>query len=76
VTDTEITLLPNNYDIRDRIVLALLGAGFIACWTYVFLHPSEGAFVAAIGGTGTWSCAFHWICVRDDKVPDRTSGHD
>lgn len=61
---------PTPYDIRDRIVLALLGAGFIASWVYTFLHPSVAVFVACIGGTGAWSCGFHWICVRDQKIPD------
>ncbi len=61
---------PQPYDVRDRIVLALLGAGFIASWTYVFLHPSDAAFATAIGGTGAWTCGFHWICIRDSKTPD------
>ncbi len=61
---------PREYDIRDRIVLALLGCGFIASWTYVFMHPSDTAFATAIGGTGAWSCGFHWLCIRDQKIPD------
>ena len=28
------------YDLRDRLAFALLGAGFIASWTYAFIHPS------------------------------------
>lgn len=65
-----ISIAAPRYDIRDRIVLALLGAGFIACWTYTFMHPSAAVFATAVGGTGAWSCAFHWICVKDDKAPD------
>ena len=61
---------PATYDVRDKMALALLGCAFVASWTYVFLHPSEGAFAACIGGTGAWSCGYHIICVRDDKVPD------
>jgi len=60
----------NRYDIRDRIVLALLGTGFVASWTYVFMHPTDTAFGLAVGGTGAWSCGFHWLCQRDDKTPD------
>ena len=66
----EVTAVSGPYDIRDRIVLALLGAGFIASWTYAFIHPSEAVFCAAIGGTGAWSCGFHCICLRDAKIPD------
>ncbi len=67
---TAVTDQSNRYDIRDKMALALLGAGFIASWTYAFLHPSEGVFIACVGATGAWSCGYHAICVHDDKRPD------
>ncbi len=59
------------YDLRDRLAFALLGAGFIASWTYAFLHPSDAVYIACVGGTGAWGCAYHALNVHDDKTPDR-----
>lgn len=71
---TDVTRAPPARNaVQDWAVLVLIGAGFVASWVYVFMHPSPGAFMTCIGGTGTWSIAFHWIVMRDDKEPDRKS---
>lgn len=59
------------FDIRDWITLFLVASGFIASWVYVFLHPSVEAFGICVGAVGTFSSIFHWLCVHDDKAPDR-----
>lgn len=59
------------YDLRDWLTLVLMGGGFSASWTYVFLHPSVAAFSICVGAVGTFGAVFHKICVNDDKVPDR-----
>lgn len=61
---------PNERDFRDVAVLTLISAGFLGSWIYVFMHPSDVAFGVCVGGTGAWGCIFHWLTVRDDKVPD------
>jgi hypothetical protein len=62
---------PPQYDLRDWVTLVLIGAGFAASWVYVFIHPSVEAFGICVGAVGTFGAAFHWLCVRDDKTPDR-----
>lgn len=62
------------YDLRDWLTLALNAAGFVASWVYVFLHPSVEAFVTCTAAVGAFGAIFHWLCVRDDKAPDRKDG--
>jgi hypothetical protein len=57
-------------DFRDVAVLVLISAGFLASWFYVFMHPSDMAYATCVGGTGAWGCIFHWLTVRDQKIPD------
>ena len=65
---------PAKSDVKDWIVMTLLGAGFVASWTYVFAHPGTEAFGICMGGQGTFIAAFHWISMKDDKSPDRKDG--
>jgi hypothetical protein len=62
------------YDLRDIVTLGLIGGGFIASWVWVFLHPTVEAFGICVGAVGTFGAVFHWLCMRDDKVPDRKEG--
>jgi hypothetical protein len=61
---------PPERDFTDVAVLTLISAGFLASWMYVFMHPGDTAYVACVGGTGAWGCVFHWLTIRDQKVPD------
>jgi hypothetical protein len=61
-------------DLSDRLVLVLVAGGFVASWTYVFMHPSPEAFGICVAGVGTFVAAFHAIRVHDDKQPDRKDG--
>jgi uncharacterized BrkB/YihY/UPF0761 family membrane protein len=65
------TAASNRFDARDWLVLILVGGGFAAAWTWVFLHPSVSAYLACIGGNAATYGAFHFLTQRDDKVPDR-----
>ena len=58
-------------DAKDWFAMLFLGAGYVAQWAYVFLHPSTEAFGICVGSLGVFGTAFHWIAVKDDKVPDR-----
>ncbi len=71
---TDVTSAPARPDLKDWIVMTLLGSGFVASWAYVFAHPSVEAFGICMGGQGTFVAAFHWIGVHDDKTPDRKDG--
>lgn len=48
-----------------------IGGSLTAATTFVFLHPSYFphwcGFVATVGGI------FHWMIIKDDKVPDASS---
>lgn len=57
-------------DYRDYLTMFLVAGGFVAAWVYVFVHPSAEAFGMCIGGMGTFTGLFHFIAVRDDKIPD------
>jgi hypothetical protein len=71
---TAITAAPAPaFDLRDWFTLGLVAGGFVASWVYVFLHPSVEAFGICVGAVGTFSSVFHWLCVHDDKSPDRKS---
>jgi hypothetical protein len=59
------------YDLRDWLTLILMGGGFTASWVYVFEHPSDTNFGICVGAIGTFGAVFHWLCVKDDKMPDR-----
>jgi len=71
VTDVkDLAPTPAKYDLSDWLILGLISGGFIASWTYVFLHPSEGAFGICVGGVGTFGAIFHGLRLHDDKTPD------
>lgn len=57
-------------DLSDQMAMALVGAGFIASWTYAFMHPSDMVYGICVGATGAFVAAYHMICVHDDKHPD------
>ena len=66
---TGVTEPPNRYDIRDKMALALLGAGFIASWTYAFLQrvsPQTVSlsfmqdFGADAGGVAMLASSYFW----------------
>lgn len=55
-------------DIKDWYAMLHVGGSLTAGTYFVFLHPEH--FATYCGFVGTVGAIFHWICVRDDKVPD------
>ncbi len=60
----------NKGDLRDTFVMLLVAQVWVASTVYLFLHPSEPVFVTWSGLCTTMGGIYHWICVRDDKIPD------
>ena len=60
----------NKRDCRDTFVLGAVTFTLAAATTYVFMHPSEGAFATLGGIYVTLIGAYHWLCVTDDKKED------
>jgi hypothetical protein len=62
-------------DLRDWFVMILIMLGFGAGTVWIFRYPSDAAFMAWCGLVGTVGGIYHWLNVRDSKVPDApTSG--
>lgn len=55
---------------RDWFVVLLMGAIWIASTAFIFLHPDTANFGIWAGITGTMASAYHWMVIRDQKVPD------
>jgi hypothetical protein len=60
--------------VRDWFVILLFASAWIAGTIYLFLHPAEGVFVAWAGMASSMGCAYHWMMVRDQKIPDAAAG--
>lgn len=58
-------------DYKDITVLCLVVFIVVSAWTWVWVHPSTGAYCTAVGGTGAFGVLLHLIYVHDDKLPDR-----
>ena len=57
-------------DCGDWIVVAFLLAFAVTGAVYIFTHPSDANFMTWIGVLGVAGGIFHWIRVRDSKMPD------
>lgn len=58
-------------DAKDWYVMLHMGGALGASTVFVFLHPEH--FPAYCTFVGSIGAIFHWLCVRDDKVPDAVS---
>lgn len=63
----------NKNDCRDWFVMAVITLAVVAGTTYLFLYHGEGVFVAWCGLISTVGGIYHWLNVRDQKVPDAGS---
>lgn len=61
---------PNCLDCGDWIVVAFLFAFATVGGVYVFSHPDPVSFTAYTGTLGVSGSVFHWLRVRDQKIPD------
>lgn len=59
------------WELDDWLTMALISGGFVASWTYVFMHPSDTVFGICVGSVGTFGAIFHGLRVRDDKETDK-----
>jgi hypothetical protein len=55
---------------RDLVAMAAVILTSAASWVYLFIHPSDTNFGICVGGCGAVYAAYHWICIKDSKVPD------
>lgn len=69
-----MALLTKN-DCRDWFVMALFANLGIAATVYLFMHPSDMAFATWGGILSTNAGVFHWLTVKDAKVPDACSSN-
>lgn len=56
--------------IRDWFVLAHVNIGWAAATVFLFLYPTSGNFMTWAGVSTTIVGVYHWITMRDQKIPD------
>lgn len=57
-------------DLRDHVVMVLVSSAWIASTVYIYKHPSDMNFATWATLCGTMTGFYHFMCVRDDKIPD------
>lgn len=57
-------------DIRDWLVIVLVAFIMAVATLYLFSHPSPMAFATWGGVAATVSTMYHWLILKDSKVPD------
>ncbi|HXS14414.1 MAG TPA: hypothetical protein VN734_17075 [Acidobacteriaceae bacterium] len=60
----------NKLDIRDWFVMILAGLLWGIATFFLFRHPTEANFATWATLSGTMLGAYHWMVIRDQKVPD------
>jgi hypothetical protein len=58
------------WQLSDWIIMAIVTMLVIAATVYLFIHPSESAFLTWGGIVGTITSVYHWLVVHDSKVQD------
>ncbi len=48
-----------------------MGGTLSATTVFIFLHPEH--FTTYVSFVGAVGAIFHWLCVKDDKVPDAST---
>ena len=62
-------------DIRDWVVVALIAGIEVSATVFLFCYPTGINFGTWAGITGTLTSAYHYIVLRDQKIPDADNGH-
>lgn len=57
-------------DTRDWFVMLLVAGAWIAGTVFLFLHASAPVFATWGSICATMTGFYHWIVIRDSKVPD------
>lgn len=58
----------------DWFVMVLFALVWAAGTVYLFLHPSPATFVTWAALFATLGTIYHWLLIRDQKIPDATRG--
>lgn len=56
--------------LTDWFIMVKVSLMWTVATVYLFLHPSEGIFVAWCGFGATVTAVYHWLTIRDDKTAD------
>ena len=59
-------------ELKDWFVVILVAAVWIAATIFVFLHPDSVNFATWATVTSVMTGFYHYMMVRDSKVPDAT----
>lgn len=54
----------------DWFVILLLAGVWIAATVFLFKHPEHPNFMTWCGLAVTMGGIYHWLMVRDQKIPD------
>ena len=57
-------------DLRDIWVVLAVSAAWVFSTIYLFRHPSDMNFATWAALCTTVTGVYHWICMKDDKIPD------
>lgn len=54
----------------DWFIMVKVSLMWTVATVYLFMNPSEATFLAWCGFGGTVTAVYHWMTIRDQKVPD------
>jgi hypothetical protein len=56
--------------LRDWVIMGLVLAAWINSTIFLWHHPTDTNFATWAGLLLTVTGVYHWICYKDQKVPD------
>lgn len=57
-------------DARDWFVLVIHSVAWVVATAFLLWHPNDTNFITWATFSGTVSSAYHWLIIKDDKLPD------
>lgn len=57
-------------DCRDWFVMIMVTAAWVCATIFLFKYPLVPNFITWAGVCGTLTGVYHWLTVKDAKVPD------
>jgi len=61
-------------DYRDWLVMTLVTVAWGVATVFLFQHATEMNFATWAAFSGTTTGVYHWLCVKDQKMPDAYQG--
>lgn len=58
----------------DWFVMVKVSLMWTVSTVFLFMHPTEAVFIAWCGFGGTVTAVYHWMTIRDQKIPDANNG--